>query len=144
MGFKLVARDSHIISGQWRLASVAEVKSHFNEIKSQEILGDSSIARLLDGWVAGSGYGYKLEQDYRDGMSDMLIVSTNTLRPSNGSFDPQMYSGVELSAEGRKAALLLSADDKITEVDYFVLYLFAQLENLVNKIKKDLGCDCNE
>ncbi|GLJ54958.1 hypothetical protein SUGI_1179950 [Cryptomeria japonica] len=73
----------------------------------------SRILRLLNGWVTGSGYGYELLQGYKSGMGEMLLVKTNTSRPSNGLFDPEMYSGVELSAEGREAALLLSVDDKV-------------------------------
>ena len=60
-----------------------------------------------------------------------------------------MYEGVEFCSEGREAALLLTVDDKIIEVVYFVLYLFAkdaerlaELEKLILKIKEDLGCDC--
>ena len=60
-----------------------------------------------------------------------------------------MYEGVELSAQGREAALLLTVDDKITEVVHFVLYLFAndaarlaELDKLILKLKEDLGCDC--
>ncbi|GLJ27471.1 hypothetical protein SUGI_0539060 [Cryptomeria japonica] len=147
--FKMLSRDANLISGDWRLASVDEVKSKFEEIKSQGILQEWSIVRLLDGWVMGSGYEYELKQGYKSGMSDMLVVKTNTLRPSNDLFDPKLYSGVELSTQGREAALLLSADDKITEVVHFVLYLFSkdaerltELDNLILKIKKDLGCDC--
>ena len=43
----------------------------------------------------------------------------------------------------------MTVDDKIIEVVYFVLYLFAkdaerlaELEKLILKIKEDLGCDC--
>ena len=48
-----------------------------------------------------------------------------------------------------KLIILLTVDDKIIEVVYFVLYLFAkdaerlaELEKLILKIKEDLGCDC--
>ncbi|GLJ54957.1 hypothetical protein SUGI_1179930 [Cryptomeria japonica] len=147
--FKMLSRDANLISGQWRLASVDELKSNFKKIKSQRIVKEWIIVHLLDGWVTGSGYNYELKQGYKSGMSDMLVVNTNKLRPSNGTFDPEMYSGVELNAQGGEAALLLSVDDKITEVVYFALYLFAkdagrltELENLILKIKKDLGCDC--
>ncbi|GLJ54955.1 hypothetical protein SUGI_1179890 [Cryptomeria japonica] len=149
MEFMKVSRDAELISGEWRLASVDEVKSNLEEIKRQGILDTWSILRLLDGWVTGSGYGYELLQGYKSGMGEMLLVKANTTRPPNGLFDPEMYSGVELSAKGREAALLLSVDDKITEVVHFVLYLFAkdaerlaELEKLILKIKEDLGCDC--
>ncbi|GLJ54951.1 hypothetical protein SUGI_1179790 [Cryptomeria japonica] len=149
MEFKKVSRDAQLISGEWCLASVDEVKSNLEEIKRQGILDTWSILRLLNGWVTGSGYGYELLQGYKSGMGEMLLVKTNTSRPSNGLFDPEMYSRMELSAEGREAALLLSVDDKITEAVHFVLYLFAkdadrlaELEKLILKIKEDLGCDC--
>ncbi|GLJ54956.1 hypothetical protein SUGI_1179900 [Cryptomeria japonica] len=152
MEFQKLSRDVNLISCEWRLASVDEVRSNFEEIKSQAgILQQWSILRLLDGWVAGFGYNYELEQGYKSitTMGEMLVVKTNISRPPNGLFNPEMYSGVELSAQGREAALLLSVDDKITEVVLFVLYLFAkdaerlaELEKLILKIKEDLGCDC--
>ncbi|GLJ54947.1 hypothetical protein SUGI_1179640 [Cryptomeria japonica] len=141
MEFQKPSRDVNLISGEWRLASVDEVKSNLEEIKSKGIPGKWSIVRVLDGWAMGSGYDYELHQGYKSGMSEMLLVKTNKSRPSNGLFDPEMYSGVELSAEGREAAVLLSVDDKITEVVHFVLHRFAKLEKLILKIKEDLGCD---
>ena len=144
--FKMLSRDPHLIEGQWRLASVEEVRSNLEEVKA--ILKEWSIVRLLDGWVMGSGYKYELQQGYKCGMSDMLVVEMNKIRPQDGRFDSEMYSGLELTAQGRQAALLLSADDKITEVIHFVLHLFAkdaqrlaETEGLILKIKQLLGCN---
>ncbi|KAH9289664.1 hypothetical protein KI387_033781, partial [Taxus chinensis] len=77
----------------------------------------------------GPGYKYEIHQGYKAGMSHMVLVKTNVSRPPDGSFNPEMYSGVELNDQGRTAALLLSCDDKITEVVYFVMHKFKEVED---------------
>ncbi|GLJ20051.1 hypothetical protein SUGI_0363620 [Cryptomeria japonica] len=106
---------------EWRLASVDEVRMNIEKIKNEEILKSWDIVRLLDGWVDGPGYRYNSKNEYRANMGEMLLVKTNVSRPSDNIFNEKIYSGLELKSEGLKAALLLSCDDKITEVMCFVL-----------------------
>ncbi|GLJ20018.1 hypothetical protein SUGI_0362970 [Cryptomeria japonica] len=122
MEFRKCKRNVELLSaGKWRLASVNEVRSHIRTIQENQILESWDVVRLLDGWVDGPGNRYNAVEEYRSNMVHMLLVKTNVSRPSDGTFDMEMYSGVELNIEGRKAALLLSCDDKITEVMCFVL-----------------------
>ncbi|GLJ20045.1 hypothetical protein SUGI_0363540 [Cryptomeria japonica] len=92
-----------------RLASVDEVKRNLETIKQEQILECWDIACLLDGWIDGPGMG------------QMLLVKSPVSSVCDGKFCEEMYSGVELNNEGLKAALLISCDDKITEVTCFVL-----------------------
>ncbi|GLJ20048.1 hypothetical protein SUGI_0363580 [Cryptomeria japonica] len=122
MEFKKLKRNAELfLSNEWRLASVDEVKRNLETIKQKQILESWDIARLLDGWVDGPGYRYNYKNEYRPDMGQMLLVKSPVSRPSDGKFCEEMYSGVELNSEGLKAALLLSCDDKITEVVCFVL-----------------------
>ncbi|GLJ20062.1 hypothetical protein SUGI_0363870 [Cryptomeria japonica] len=125
MDFRKIERSAEQILSDdlsyWRLASVAEVRDNMDRIKKERILDSWDIARLLDGWVDGPGYRYTIENEYKPNMGHMLLVRTKTPRASDGKFIEEMYSGVELNSKGRKAALLLSCDDKITEVMCFVL-----------------------
>ena len=84
MEFQRATRDANLlVSGEWRLASVEEVKRNLEEIKSQGILERWSILRLLDGWVMGSGYNYEIQQGYKSNtvMGNMLLLKTATSRP---------------------------------------------------------------
>ncbi|KAH9320374.1 hypothetical protein KI387_043970 [Taxus chinensis] len=119
--FKSRSRYAQNIQREWRLASVEEVRRNLGTIKEKRILGSWDIARLLDGWVDGPGYRYTVRNEYRPSIGHMLLVKTPVRRPDDGSFDPEVYSGVKLNAEGREAALLFSCEDKITEVLCFVL-----------------------
>ncbi|GLJ34451.1 hypothetical protein SUGI_0692870, partial [Cryptomeria japonica] len=81
MEFAKCSRDPiPLLFGQWRLASVKEVKDNIEQIKNQNVLSDWSILRLLDGWVDGPGYGWNVEQSYREGVGEMLLVKTKASR----------------------------------------------------------------
>ncbi|GLJ20059.1 hypothetical protein SUGI_0363760 [Cryptomeria japonica] len=125
MEFKKLKRNSELFLSDewrfWRLASVDEVKRNLETIKQEQILDSWDIARLLDGWVDGPGYRYTIKNEYKPTMGHKLLVKSPVSRPSDGKFYEEMYSGVDLNSEGLKAALLLSCDDKITEVMRFVL-----------------------
>ncbi|KAH9319660.1 hypothetical protein KI387_021429, partial [Taxus chinensis] len=114
------------IEREWRLASVEEVRRNLGTIKEKRILDSWDIARLLDGWVDGPGYRYSVRNEYKPVIGHMLLVKTRERRPDDVSFEPKIYSGVELNGEGRKAALLLSCEDKITDVICFVLHSILQ------------------
>ncbi|KAH9289641.1 hypothetical protein KI387_033758 [Taxus chinensis] len=112
-----------LLTGEWRLASVDEVKENLEEIKKQKILNTWDIARLLDGWVDGPGYGYHYAKEYKPNMGHMLLIKTDESR--HGIFNPFMYDDVVLDDKGTRAALLLSVDDKIVEVMEFVAFNIA-------------------
>eukprot|EP01018_Ginkgo_biloba_P036246 Gb_26217 [translate_table: standard] len=107
MEFKVLPRSPQQENG-YRLASVEEVTENFPTIKDRQILDVWYIVRLLDGWVTGPGYRYELRVGYKPEMGGhMLVVKTGVSR--------------ETSEEGRKAALLLSLEDKSTEVLHWLL-----------------------
>ncbi|GLJ34464.1 hypothetical protein SUGI_0693140 [Cryptomeria japonica] len=147
MEFKKCTRDPiPLLFGEWRLASVKEVKDNFQQIKNQNLLCDWSILRLLDGWMDGPRYGWKVEQSYKKGIGEMLLVKTKAFRKGDGALVPEMYSGVYLTEEGRDAALLFSMEDKIAEIIYVIFSIYtkpaereAQFSCLMSKITQNSG-----
>ncbi|GLJ19993.1 hypothetical protein SUGI_0362580 [Cryptomeria japonica] len=127
MEFKRRPRDTReLLSGEWRLASVKEVRDNMEQIRKEGILQSWDIARLLDGWMDGPGYRYNTGIEFRRGIGHMLLVKTTVERHPCGQFTEGMYSGVKLNSQGRKTALLFSFEDKFTEVMCFVLKNIAE------------------
>ncbi|XP_059064435.1 uncharacterized protein LOC131856608 [Cryptomeria japonica] len=119
---------------EWRLASVDEVlkKENLAKIKKNGILNSWDTARLLNGCVREK---YSAVKQYRPNLEDMLLIKTEESRHSDGSFRENMYSGdsggkeisgVKWTTKEGIAAILLSAEDKITEAICFVLYGIVQ------------------
>ncbi|GLJ34994.1 hypothetical protein SUGI_0704230 [Cryptomeria japonica] len=136
--FRKCKRDAKLLLSpelkEWRLASVDEVlkKENLAKINKNGILNSWDTARLLNGCVREK---YSAVKQYRPNLEEMLLIKTEESRPKDGSFPEKMYSGdsggkeisgVKWTTKRGIAAILLSAEDKITEAICFVLYGIVQ------------------
>ncbi|KAH9316707.1 hypothetical protein KI387_025334, partial [Taxus chinensis] len=117
MEFRKDRRSCRTESG-WRLATVEEAKDYLESIKRGDLLEEWDRARLLDGWIGGSGYDFHVQVGFRSCLGYMLVVPASPIPEISASDyrDGCLYSKVRLNEEGRNAALFLCCEDWNYEV----------------------------
>ncbi|GLJ23487.1 hypothetical protein SUGI_0444960 [Cryptomeria japonica] len=120
MLFRKLERSSQTPPG-WRLATVKEAQDNRDSIR--HLLAKWDRVRLLDGWIGGEGYYFKLQEGFRPCLGRMLVVESPTPQISDADDRKALlYSDVpELSEEGRSAAFLLCCEDWNEEVLHWLL-----------------------
>ncbi|KAH9289768.1 hypothetical protein KI387_033885 [Taxus chinensis] len=82
MSFEVVER-SYFTPNGWRLATFEEAKNGVEEIKEKGLLKKWDRVRLLDGWILGSGYDFRMGNDFKGCLGYMLLVQAQTTPDPN-------------------------------------------------------------
>ncbi|KAH9289771.1 hypothetical protein KI387_033888, partial [Taxus chinensis] len=125
MSFEVVER-SYFTPNGWRLATFEEAENGLEEIKEKELLKKWDRVRLLDGWILGSGYDFRMGNDFKGCLGYMLLVPAQTAPDPNGS----AYAGLDISDSQKQVALFLCVDDWNYEVVYWLLNSWDQTQSM--------------
>ncbi|GLJ35181.1 hypothetical protein SUGI_0708090 [Cryptomeria japonica] len=120
--FQKVERSYFSTPTGWRLATFEEARDGVDMIKEHNILEKWDRVRLLDGWILGWGYDFKMGNDFKGCLGYMLLVQTHA-----SGF---AYADVNISDPQKQVALFLCADDCNYEVVYWLFNSWAKTDSM--------------
>ncbi|KAH9314159.1 hypothetical protein KI387_022786 [Taxus chinensis] len=140
MEFRIRTRSCRIDDG-WRLATVEEAQKNVESIKQLLQEWKWERARLLDGWIGGSAYHFQPTVGFRSCLGYMLVVESSGTTPNFEICDSDergkdVYSKVNLSEEGKSAALFLCCEDWNYDVVCWLLNVWSQKKISVSSNKE--------
>ncbi|XP_057844990.2 uncharacterized protein LOC131054475 [Cryptomeria japonica] len=122
MPFQKIERSYYSTPFGWRLATFDETRNGLEKIKEKNLLNKCDRVRLLDGWITGPGYNFKMGNDFKGCLGYILLIRTE----ASGC----AYADVNICDTQKEAALFLCADDWNYEVIYWLLNSWTKTDTM--------------
>ncbi|GLJ35194.1 hypothetical protein SUGI_0708350 [Cryptomeria japonica] len=124
MPFQKIERSYYSTPFGWRLATFDETRNGLEKIKEKNLLNKCDRVRLLDGWITGPGYNFKMGNDFKGCLGYILLIRTEA------SVSGCAYADVNICDTQKEAALFLCADDWNYEVIYWLLNSWTKTDTM--------------